>query len=119
MAERGMITLNKEFGPEHPEVVKTRAQVDDLRLKVIARVDGFLLGFQARVDSSRKRLENLNQEIETASTNDAARIEKMRPYFDAKRNLEQLLQFRQVLTTKIASEKIHRRLQRPDGVQII
>jgi len=53
--------LQKDFGPEHVEVKKTKSSVDDLHEKINARVDGILLGLDAKVKSTRANLEDLER----------------------------------------------------------
>jgi hypothetical protein len=73
-------------------------------------VDGIMLGLDARVLSLSNSLDNLEKEVEKATTNDVARANQTRPYFVAKRKLEELERFRQILDMKIAAEKIEDRL---------
>jgi uncharacterized protein involved in exopolysaccharide biosynthesis len=98
--------LEREYGPNHAEVVKCKAMADDLHRKIKTRVEGILLGLDARVASLKRGLDNFEKEVAQAKTNDVAEASRTRPYFEAKRNLEDLQHFRQVLDLKIASEKI-------------
>src|SRR5258708_7477435 len=70
LAEQNLIRLQKDFGPEHVEVKKTKSSVDDLNDKINARVDGILLGLDAKVKSTKADLEDLEKEVTTATTND-------------------------------------------------
>ena len=71
---------------------------------------------QANVDSLRKELE---QEVGTVPTNDIVTAAHSRPYFEAKRNLEELLHFRQMLAMKIASEQINAALPATSMAEIV
>ena len=51
-------------------------------------------------------LDNLTQAVAQAATNDAAQASHAQPYFNAKRNLDELQRFRQILDMKIATEKV-------------
>jgi hypothetical protein len=64
-------------------------------------------------------LDNLNQEVAQAVTNDVAQASRTRPYFEDKRNLEELQRFRQILETKIANEKIDVTLPKNAMVEIV
>jgi uncharacterized protein involved in exopolysaccharide biosynthesis len=71
---------------------------------------------QTVVDRLRKDLE---QEIGTAITNEIVMATHSRPYFDARRNLEQLQRFRDDLYSKIANEQIDAALPATRMVQIV
>ena len=59
--------------------------VEDLHTKIKSRVDGIMLGLDARVLSLSNSLDNLEKEVEQATTNDVAKANQTRPYFEAKR----------------------------------
>lgn len=119
MAEQRLVALEKEYGPEHAEVLKCKGMADDLHKKVKSRVDGIMLGLDTRVLSLSNSLVNLQQEVGKATTNDVAQANLTRPYFEAKRALEELQRFRQILDAKIASEKIDVELPKSTMVEVV
>ena len=118
MAEQVLVVKQKDFGPEHSEVLKTKSQVEDLNNKINKRVDGILLGLDARVASLKEGLANLEKEVDQATATDIEKARQSRPYFDAKRKLEELQRFRQILSMKIDSEKIDQNLPKSLMVEI-
>ena len=119
MAEQRLVSLEKEYGPEHAEVLKCKGMADDLHKKVKSRVDGIMLGLDTLVLSMSNRLDNLRQEVGKATTDDVAQANLTRPYFEAKRELEQLQRFRQILDAKIAYEKIDVELPKTTMVEVV
>ena len=119
VADQRLVTLQKEYGAEHAEVLKCKASVEDLHTKIVKRVDGIMDGLDARVTSMKKSLEGLEDEVGKATTNDIVSAAQSRPYFEAKRNLEELLRFRQILDMKIASEQIDVALPKTTMVEIV
>jgi polysaccharide biosynthesis transport protein len=119
MVEQKLVTLEKDYGPLSAEVIKCKAMADDLHSKIKSRVDGIMLGLEARVLSLSNSLDNLEKEVALATTNDVVRANQTRPYFEAKRNLDELQHFRQVLDVKIASEKIDVDLPKTMMVEIV
>jgi uncharacterized protein involved in exopolysaccharide biosynthesis len=117
-AEQQLAGLTKEYGPQHVEVIKVKSQIEDLHNKIRTRVEGAMLGLDARVFSLSNSLDNLNKEVALAITNDVVRANESRPYFEAKRNLEDLQRFRQILDYKIASERIETELPKTAMVEI-
>ncbi|MGD0259219.1 MAG: von Willebrand factor type A domain-containing protein [Verrucomicrobiota bacterium] len=73
----------------------------------------------ARVLSLSNSLDDLEKEVDKAYSNDAAKARESRPYFEAKRQLEELQRFRQILDAKIASEKIDAELPKTMVVEVV
>jgi capsular exopolysaccharide synthesis family protein len=119
IAQQQLLALKKDFGEEHPSVLKVKSQVEDLKGKVVERVDGFMAGLDARVASSREGLRLLEKEVENATTNDIQRAFETRPYWEAKTRLDQMKRFRTVLINKIEQEKIEVALPKSTMVEII
>ena len=117
--EQQLVGLKKDFGPQHAEVLKCQAMIEDLHAKIKMRVDGIMLGLNARVLSLSNSLGNLDAEVEKATTNDVAKASQARPYFEAKRNLDEMQRFRQILDTKIANEKIDVTLPKTMMVEVV
>ena len=87
VAEQRLVVLEKEFGPEHAEVLKCKAMKDDLHDKIKSRVEGIMLGLDAKVMSLKSSLDNFTREVAEAKTNDIEQANRTRPYFEAKRAL--------------------------------
>ena len=119
VVEQRLVTLEKEFGPEHAEVLKCKAMKDDLHDKIKARVEGIILGLDARVTSLKTSLDNFTKEVAEAKSNDIDQANRTRPYFDAKRALDELRRFSQILDAKIAFEKIDVVLPKTMMVEIV
>ncbi len=119
VAEQRLVALEKEFGPEHAEVIKAKAMKDDLHSKIKARVEGIILGLDARVTSLKTSLDNFTKEVAEAKSNDIDQANRTRPYFDAKRALDELRRFSQILDAKIAFEKIDVVLPKSTMVEIV
>ncbi len=119
MADQRLVVVEKDYGPKSAEVLKAKAMVDDLHAKIKRRVDGVMDGLDVRVLSLSNSLDNLEKEVQLATTNDVVRANQSRPYFEAKRHLEELLRFRQILDYKIASEKIDQDLPKTTMAEIV
>ena len=119
VVEQRLVALEKEFGPEHAEVIKCKAMKDDLHNKIKNRVEGIMLGLDARVTSLKTSLDNFTKEVAEAKSNDIDQANRTRPYFDAKRALDELRRFSQILDAKIAFEKIDVVLPKTMMVEIV
>jgi uncharacterized protein involved in exopolysaccharide biosynthesis len=99
--------------------VKTKSQIEVLNRKIQERIDGIMLGLEARVQSMKNSLDNFENAVAQARTNDIAEVNRTRPYFEAKRALDELQRFRSILEMKIASEKIDETLPKTKPVEIV
>src|SRR4029079_4661551 len=109
LVEQRLVGLNKELGPENSEVIKATAQQKDLREKINARTRGILMGLQAKLESMGEGICALSnaaaQAQDWAAEAQASQENKNRKsqaYLAAKRELEELLRFREVLQNKIS-----------------
>jgi capsular exopolysaccharide synthesis family protein len=119
LAEQRLVVLEKDYGPKSTDVIKGKALSEDLHNKIRSRVDGIILGLDARVLSLSNSLVNLENEVALATTNDVVRANETRPYFEAKRALDESQRFRQILDYKIAGENIDLALPKTTMVEIV
>jgi Mg-chelatase subunit ChlD len=78
VAEQRLVALEKEHEPTHPDVLKTKAVAEDLHSKIKSRVDGIMLGLDAKVLSTSNALDNFEKEIATATQSDIDRANQSR-----------------------------------------
>jgi capsular exopolysaccharide synthesis family protein len=71
------------------------------------------------VFSLSNSLDNLEKEVEKATTTDVTKANQARPYFEAKRALDELQRFRSILDAKIAYEKIDVELPKTMMVEVV
>lgn len=119
LADQRLIVVRKDYGPEHAEVLKLTGQVDDLNKKIKRRVGGILTGLDSKVAAVKLGLENLQQEVEKANQKDIENAKTFRPYFEAKRELDEMQKFRQLLNQKIYFERAEVELPKFSMVEII
>ena len=119
LADQRLLAAQKDYGPNHAEVVKAQSQVADLQDKIDKRVEGIMVGLSAKAEALTEALTNLVNQVDRAIKEDIDKANQSAPYFYAKRRLEELQQFRRLLDTKIQSEKVDQRLPRTVMVQIM
>ncbi|PYJ03422.1 MAG: hypothetical protein DME25_12390, partial [Verrucomicrobia bacterium] len=117
-AEQSIVARQKQYGQGDQQATKLKTQVADLDNEINKRVDGIMTWLEARVEAVQTNLALLQTQVDKATANDIENSKRWRPYFDKKRELDELQRFRQVLTMKIASEKIDEGLSNSSGVQI-
>lgn len=119
LADQRLVMLQKDYGPGHTEVQKAQAQVAELSTKIKQRVEGVMMALKARVNSLKRGVDKIDEEVKKAESTDIAKATESRPYWDAKRRLDELERFRQLIYLKIATEKIDVELPKTVMVQII
>ena len=118
-AQQKLVLLSRDLGPENPSVDTTKKLVDKLNEQINDRVDGIMVGLSNQVVIAKVNLEGLEKQVEDAKKRDQEKAEKSRPYYAKKKELEEVLNFRQALFTKIAAEQIDAELPKLGMVQII
>jgi beta-lactamase regulating signal transducer with metallopeptidase domain len=103
LVEQSLIAVKKDYGPENPAVAKANEQFEDLRRKITGRAEDLILGLEIKVEALKQGFVNLEGEVRKAKDADVQRGVKSRPYFAAKRKLEELQRFA-VLNLKIGTE---------------
>jgi beta-lactamase regulating signal transducer with metallopeptidase domain/uncharacterized protein involved in exopolysaccharide biosynthesis len=119
LCEQALIVKQHEFGAEHPEIVKLKSQLEDLKTRIDSQVDGILLGLDSRVSAVKEQVKKLTDEVEKAKARDIATAKETQPFWEAKRKLEELQRFSQVLAMKVASENIEAALPKKMFVEIM
>lgn len=119
LADQRLVMLQKDYGPAHAEVQKAQAQLAELNAKIQKRVNGVMMALKARVNSLKSGVEKIEEKLVEAKSTDIAKATESRPYWDAKRRLDELERFRQLIYLKIATEKIDVELPKTVMVQIV
>lgn len=118
-ADQRYTSLANDLGPLSPEIKRINEQRDLLNGKIDARINGILKLLETQVATAKAELDSTDQAVEEARKADQEKITKSRPYFDKKRELEEMQSFRQLLTRKMNIEKIDLSLPRSAQVEII
>lgn len=119
LAEQRLVALGKDYGPEHSDVQRVKAQVDDLNTKIEDRVDGIIKGLETQVATARAEIDKLRSMVEDARKADLEKAEKSRPYFEMKRKLAEMMRFRNALQMRILAENTDLQLPKTSMAEII
>jgi succinoglycan biosynthesis transport protein ExoP len=119
LAEQQLLVKEKDYGPEHLDVIKARAQLEDIKSKIDARLRGILVGLEAKVTSLKTGLDGLDAEVEEARSTDIRMASETRPYWEAKKKLAEVTAIRQMVDMKILSEKIDMALPKSGAVMVL
>jgi succinoglycan biosynthesis transport protein ExoP len=118
-AESKLITLRNDYGDQHPEVLRIVALRDKLNHDIDARIAGIMKGIETRVDAFKAVVQNSEEKVNEAKTNDIQRAEISRPYYIAKGELERLRKFHDVLALRTFQEGVEVIMPRSTMVELI
>ena len=117
-AEQRIATLKIDYTAENPVVIRVQSLIDELNRQIDDRVTGILASMESQVASKKAALDALNTAIDDAKQKDREESAKNQPYYDAKRNLEQMRDMHKLLYSKIEVEKLDAEVPKTTMVQI-
>lgn len=119
LAEQQLLAVEKDYGEEHVTVIKAKAMVADLNTKVKEGVAGAMLALESRVNSTKQYINALDEQVKEAERQDIAKATESRPYFDAKRELNDAVSLGRILQMRIATEEVDQNLPKTVMVKIV
>jgi capsular exopolysaccharide synthesis family protein len=117
-AESQYARLIVESGPENPAVKQMSSIISTVRTQIQARVEGVLNGIAAQVAAQFASARTLSNQVQAAKERDASQMEKYRPYFLAKKDLETQQRIRETLLLRIVQESIDAALPKTTVVTV-
>ncbi|HKS35848.1 MAG TPA: von Willebrand factor type A domain-containing protein, partial [Verrucomicrobiae bacterium] len=115
-AQRDLARLDTPDAAQTAEAVALQSKVKELAEKVDARINGIVSGLELKERAAKAQVESLDASIKNARDEDAAMTEAYRPYFRAKRELENLQKVRDAVTLRILQETVDASLREAEIV---
>lgn len=119
VADQRAKSLGNDISESHPEFVRVKEQQKLLNEKINDRVNGILKRLETQIAMLKSELDSLVDSVETARKLDQEKLTKSRPYYDKKRELEDMIDFRRLLTRKMNLEEIDLNLPKSAQVEIV
>jgi capsular exopolysaccharide synthesis family protein len=118
-AEQDFAVKTNDYSLTNVVVLRVRSELDTLNSEIDDRVAGIMAGLSSRVDSQKAALEDLTRQVNEAKEKDLADSAKNQPYYDAKRDLDQLLEQHRLLYYKMDAQKVDSAIPENSMVQIV
>ncbi len=118
-ADQKYVSQINDLGPSHPQIQAVNDLRELLNKKIDARVGGILKGLETQVSTAKSELDSIGKAVEDARLIDQDKLTKTRPYFDKKRELEELNDLRRLITRKKNIEEVDLKLPKSEQVVII
>jgi uncharacterized protein involved in exopolysaccharide biosynthesis len=104
--EQRLANLSTKFGEESPEIKASREGSRKINEQIAERVQGILAGLQVQAEAKKSQVESLAQVVDATKSKDAEMLAKHRPYFEAKRRLENTKKIRDAILLRLEQERI-------------
>jgi len=119
IAEQRLLGIQKDYATNHPTYINAKIIAEDSLNRVSNRVEGVMIGLSNRVAGFRETVNTLKTDLDSARDLDIRNAERSRPYYEAKRRLEELQRFQTLLNLRMSSQKIDVALPRSMLVKVI
>jgi len=101
----------------HTELIESKTKL--AKLETVAKSEAVSPERLKQIESAKAGVQKLDGLVENAKRADIELAEKSRPYYEKKRELEQLRTFERILGTKLAAERIDLTIPRTSMVEIV
>ena len=118
-AEQTYASIANDFSDEHYEVKRLMGLQATINRQIEDRIDGILIGLDARVQTSKNLAEGLREEFERAKQEDTRKRELYAPYFLVKRNLENQQRILDTAFMRLLAEKVDSKIPKGTSVMVV
>jgi capsular exopolysaccharide synthesis family protein len=117
--EQKYVTETNFVGPKNPDYQATLSLSAELNQEIDDRVNGSMIALQSKVISEKAALDALNDQVQSAETNDQLEAVRGQPYWELKRHLQDQLELHRLLAAKLESEKADETIPKSALVEVI
>ncbi len=118
-AEQTFESLSLDFGTRSKEMERITKIIALLNDQIEAQVRGIVSAREALVKADQETVLHVTAQLEKEVSDDFKRTKENRPYFQAKRDLEDQLRLKSVLMSKKFAEEIDAKIGKSTSVEII
>jgi len=104
--EQKLASLLSSLGPENPEVNAVLHRDKKVQNQIKSRIDGIMAGLQVQLEATSAHIESLNRAVDQAKRKDAETTERLRPYLEARRRLQDTRKIRDAIQLRILQETV-------------
>jgi capsular exopolysaccharide synthesis family protein len=117
-AQQRIATLKIDYSPDNLNVTRVQTLITTLNKQIDDRVDGILSTLESEAASKKAALDSLVTSVEDAKAKDMEESAKYQPYYNAKRDLDQLRDLHKLLYSKIEAERLEQEIPKTTMVQV-
>lgn len=110
--------LQVDYGQNHPDVVKARTRMEQLRKQMDERLEGIVSGFRLQMDKAQTRVDGLQQELDSMTNRFSGKnAQELQIFNDALKEVKKHEELLDALNKKVSQELINIELPR-SGVEV-
>ncbi|MBM3845387.1 MAG: polysaccharide biosynthesis tyrosine autokinase [Verrucomicrobia bacterium] len=118
-AEQRLADLIETYSSEHPDVIRLKGVLARINDQVNERLEGIIEGLRIKAATAKAKMDSFVAEVEKTRKTDIETAIRRAPYFNARRDLEKLKEFRERMYQKITADKVDSTIERPGIVEVI
>jgi len=116
--EATLAMMKQTLGPENPDFKSKAAMQADLDEKINQRISGILSGLKVKVETYKATVDSLAKSVADARRKDVDTTQQYRPYFEAKRNLDNFQKLVGAVHLRILQETVDAAIPKSSIVEI-
>jgi polysaccharide biosynthesis transport protein len=117
-AQQKIAALKVDYAADNNIVTRVQTLIDTLNQQIDDRVTGILSQLESQVSAKKAALDTLSQAVEEAKVKDQLEAAKNQPYYNSKRDLEQMRSQHNLLYLKIEAERLDAEIPKTSMVQV-
>ena len=118
-AQQRFVSLTNDFGLVHPDVIRVQSEIATLNQQIDERVKGVMASMESNLHMELAKLDGLSNEVANAVQMDLDEAKRGQPYWEKKRDLEDLRTFHTLLAAKIETTKTDWEIPHSSMVEIL
>ena len=118
IAVQELSNIDVSYTEDHPDVQRLNNVLQTINQQIDERVKSSISGLRSRAATLRAQAEANQKMLDEAKQLDAVNSAKYRPYWNAKRDLENETRLRNLLQLRLGTENIEREIPRASIVQV-
>jgi len=116
--EQRLASLKADYSETNTIIQGQKRLADELSHELDDRINGVMAGLESQTASKKAQREALADSIAHVRADQEQQVAELRPYYDAKRDLEQKLRMHELLYSKLEAEKLDASLPKNSMVQV-
>jgi capsular exopolysaccharide synthesis family protein len=100
------VTMTNNYGPANPEVISLQSLITELNSEIDHCVNGIMDGLENNLKDEKASLDALVTQVESAKQEDIQETSRSAPYWEAKRDLENKIEFHKLLGAEIEQKNL-------------
>ncbi|HTX22186.1 MAG TPA: polysaccharide biosynthesis tyrosine autokinase [Candidatus Aquilonibacter sp.] len=117
-AEQKFVTMTNEYGVDNPDVISLKSLIAELNHEIDASVNGIMSTLEVNVQSEKASLDSLVTMVDSAKLQEQKETSRSQPYWEAKRDLENEIEFHKLLAAEIAQKQLDLDIPKTSDVTI-